>query len=397
VRLVSTLLLLLLAACADPLAAARKAAADQHAKAAEAALKQGDLTRAQAAAQLALQYDPLDPKRVDESQRVALAVVAVAGPGTPPDQLARADYQAEALEPRDPQWAHVYRTVRGWAAFGRGDLKDAEAHLREAEKQTADYAPAQLGLALVLDAKGDKAGARAAAEKATKLAPKNVLAASTLGKLLVEAGEYPRAIAVLNGVVGTADNATARVNLGFALAKTGQVDQAAQQYERALVLEPTNTTARYRLAETYVSLGKLDDAKRAFEKAAAQGAEPWATRGLGAIAAQQGDHKAALEAFEKVLQSQPNDLETLFKAAEQHEALNEKGKAAALYQRFAEVAQQVPSEKERALIARDRASRLGGAVPAPPPGPPPPGMAPPMIRPPPGAPPSAAPPPTAPR
>ena len=79
---------------------------------------------------------------------------------------------------------------------------------------------------------------------------------------------------------------------------------------------------------------------------------------VGAVALRRKDFATANLAFTRVLAMSPDETSTLFFAAETQEGLAHPADAAKLYARFAEVADKLPSEKARVLLARDRMTRL---------------------------------------
>jgi hypothetical protein len=79
---------------------------------------------------------------------------------------------------------------------------------------------------------------------------------------------------------------------------------------------------------------------------------------MGAVALKRKDSAAANLSFSKVLAMSPDETSTLFFEAETQEGLAHAADAAKLYARFAELADKIPGEKARVLIAKDRLARL---------------------------------------
>jgi protein O-mannosyl-transferase len=65
----------------------------------------------------------------------------------------------------------------------------------------------------------------------------------------------------------TQNNWLARNNLGEALEKKGQTDDAIRQYQEAIRLKPKNADAHYNLGNSLVKKGELDEAIRQFQEA----------------------------------------------------------------------------------------------------------------------------------
>jgi Tfp pilus assembly protein PilF len=118
--------------------------------------------------------------------------------------------QATSLTPRDPRIWNDY----GYSAYLQGDWEQAIDRLRKAEKL-------------------DKTDSRTL---------------TNLGLALAAAGKQDEAVEVFTRAGGPA---AARANLAYILAATGQTEQARQQYEETLQLNPGDSLAR-------AALGKLD-------------------------------------------------------------------------------------------------------------------------------------------
>jgi tetratricopeptide (TPR) repeat protein len=350
------------AGCRDQQAERRSAIAARHAAVAQEAMEKGQFARGAYAAELAAQYDPLDPQYRDLSMRLALAQIAATRPSLTLDQYARAAYQAEALEVSDPGFAHVYATVRAIDAFAHGDAARAEIGVREVTKQKPDYLSAWLMLGDLLSASKRPEEALQAFEAAAKIDPTNGRAVANLGMLAAQLGNHAKAVEYLTLAVSLDDKAGTRATLGNAHVALNQVPQALQHLERAVELAPADGRYRVNLGEALLKLNQLDLARKRFEEGLSLGAEPWASRGLGGVALQRKDYAAAKAAFARVLTVSPDDASTLFLAAEAEEGLSHPAEAAQLYERFALLAQRMPGEASRLLLAKDRLARLSPAA-----------------------------------
>lgn len=357
---VSTLLVLSsLAACKDPLAQRRAELAASQAAEATAALKRGEHARAMYAAELASLYEPQDPALRDLSIRVSLGQIAATRPSLTREQFGRAAYQAEVLATRDPEYRHVFETVRAIDAFARGDTTGAEKRLREVTTATPGYAPAWLMLGDILQASRRAKDAVVAFETAAGLERMNVRAVTSLGMLHAQLGNPTAAIEKLTQALALEDTAPVRATLASAFLALDRPMDALPHIAVATRAEPRDGRYRVTLGEVQLKLDLLDEATVAFRDAAALGAEPWASRGLGAIAMKKKDYASASQSFSRVLAMSPDELSTLFLAAEAQEGLAHPGDAAKLYARFAELAGGIPAEAPRLLLAKDRLARLG--------------------------------------
>ncbi len=349
---------LMLVGCRDQQRENRIAIAAGHAAVAQEALQKGRLSRAVYAAELAAQYDPLDPAYRDLALRVSLTQIAATRPSLTLEQYARAAYQAESLEARDPQYAHVYATVRAIDAFARSDVAKAEIDVREVTKAHPEYVPAWLMLGDMLQSTQRPQEALAAFQAAAKADPSNPRAIANQGMLAAQLGDPAKAVEYLNFAITLDDSAGIRATLGNAYLALDQATQAVQHLEKAIELAPREGRYRVNLGEAYLKADQLELAATRFKEGAALGAEPWASRGLGAVALKRKDFTGAQAAFAKVLAVAPDDLSTLFFAAEAEEGLSHPAEAAKFYERFALMAQSMPGESSRVLLARDRLGRL---------------------------------------
>ncbi len=117
---------------------------------------------------------------------------------------AKTHYQmAQKLAPRDP---NVWNDA-GYSAFFQGHFDEAERLLK----------------------------------KAAALDPANPRILTNLGMTLAASGQINPALEVLTKAGGPA---SARMNLAFVLASTGQTDEARQQYRAALAIDPQLALAR---------------------------------------------------------------------------------------------------------------------------------------------------------
>ncbi|MDP1825696.1 MAG: tetratricopeptide repeat protein [Archangium sp.] len=351
----------LLAACQDPLAQQRRQLAAAQATEATAALKKGEYARASYAAELAAQYDPLDPALRDLTLRVSLGQIAATRPSLTKDQFGRAAYQSEVLTGRDPANRHIYDTVRAIDAFARGDSAGAEKGLRDVTTASPGYVPAWLMLGDVLQASRRPKDALVAFETAAGLDKFNARAASNLGMIYAQLGNPTAAVEKLSQALNLEDTAGVRATLASAFLSLDRPMDALPHIATATRLEPRDGRYRVTLGEVQLKLDLLEEAGAAFRDAAALGAEPWASRGLGAVAMKKKDYATASQSFARVLAMSPDELSTIFLAAEAQEGLAHPRDAAKLYARFAELAERIPSEAPRLLLAKDRLARLGPA------------------------------------
>lgn len=119
----------------------------------------------------------------------------------------------------------------------------------------------------------------------------------------MERGEWAPAITLLSEVIeAVPGNARLHNTLGIALSSDGQGDAAAEQFERALELEPAYASALKNLALHEMSRNRPKAAKPYFERLlAAAGGDEFAHLGLAEIAFANGEFTEAVTHFEASL------------------------------------------------------------------------------------------------
>ena len=117
----------------------------------------------------------------------------------------------------------------------------------------------------------------------------------------MDRGEWTDAIALLRDVIAAMPrNARLHNTLGIALSSAGEGDAAAEEFGRALELEPMYPTALKNLALHEMSRGAPEAAKPYFERLLdATGGAPMAHLGLAEIAFARGDHATAVRHFQQ--------------------------------------------------------------------------------------------------
>lgn len=94
--------------------------------------------------------------------------------------------------------------------------------------------------------------------------------------------------------------------LGAALARTGQGQQAMQEFERALELDASNVNARYNLVFALMKAGQVDAAAGHMEKVVAAYPKDAGLHNLwGELLTQQGKYEAAIAQFDEALELDP--------------------------------------------------------------------------------------------
>ncbi|NVZ83960.1 tetratricopeptide repeat protein [Pseudomonas yamanorum] len=142
-----------------------------------------------------------------------------------------------------------------YQASGRGDK--VEAQLRTALLRDPDFFPALVTLSQWLEANGRSQEARTLIADNLKQHPEAALLQHTQGLMLIRAGDTANAMPHLREAARL-EPANPQYNyvLAVALHDSGHVDQACEQLEKLLALQPYNRNARLSLIQYYLENGK---------------------------------------------------------------------------------------------------------------------------------------------
>jgi protein O-mannosyl-transferase len=147
----------------------------------------------------------------------------------------------------------------GLLLFAMKDVPGALPHLQKAVALKPGDARPHLDLGIALDASGQTAAADAELRQALQLDPKLEAAAYQLGKLELDqkqynvaAEDFAKAVAVNPG------HAEAEVGLASAYEGLAQAAEAEQHFEKYLKLQPTDASVRFHLARLYLQENKTD-------------------------------------------------------------------------------------------------------------------------------------------
>jgi tetratricopeptide (TPR) repeat protein len=161
--------------------------------------------------------------------------------------------------------------ARGKTAFDAGRFADAAEQFRRALAARPESVEARLNLAAALGELGQRAEATSLLREALRLAPDNSNAHYNLAVLLAgegtpqaaaEAGEH------LSAALAVRPNDVDALRLRARLRRDGgRLEEALEDYTRAVELAPAEETARVGEAETLVRLGRYRQARERLEEA----------------------------------------------------------------------------------------------------------------------------------
>jgi tetratricopeptide (TPR) repeat protein len=201
-------------------------------------------------------------------------------PRTPTERLAKALPFSGVID--SPEFTRNYLSL-GSVVYERGYLDQSESFFDLARQDDTSAAEPYYGLGSVYLQQQKIPQARASFERAVQLH-----------------ANFP-------GTLPKAWN-----NLGIVAAREGRAEDAMQNFQRALELDPTYVVALENLGSAYRQQKRWDDAKRVLERALELSPnDPGANYGLGMIYAQLNDTDRAYEYLQKALAARPDYPEAL--------------------------------------------------------------------------------------
>jgi tetratricopeptide (TPR) repeat protein len=142
-----------------------------------------------------------------------------------------------------PDYAEAYYTL-GSVLKQKGDLQPSADALREAIRLQPDFAGAHTNLAAVLRQLGDAEGAAAESRKGMELLKQKsseqaATFATNSGRRLLNAGDLDGAIAQFRSAIQSLPAyARAHYQLGLALERKGNKEEASKEFQKAAELDP---------------------------------------------------------------------------------------------------------------------------------------------------------------
>ena len=180
---------------------------------------------------------------------------------------------------------------------------------------------------------GDNAGARAAYERAIKVAPEALAPLWNIALLLEHSGQFEEAERFYKQVLDRAPKEEeARFRMGYLRLQREDFRGAAEAFEGCLKYRPAWPEAHANLALAYSGLGERDHAERLYEKML--DADPKsmdALRGLAALSIQANDFDTALEFHVRLIDLGERSAEVLYNAGLMYEKAGQLDKAVRLY------------------------------------------------------------------
>jgi Flp pilus assembly protein TadD len=212
----------------------------------------------------------------------------------------------DAIAEIEEQFLDAYSFLRAGMANERtGDHKGAERLFRRGLAIAPEHAELHNALGWTLFQDGRPAEAVPEYERAIELDPKRAKPHSNAALALVELGRLGEAAEHFRASLAIEPTATIHSDLGFVLARQGEVDDAQAEYAKALALDPDCASAHFNVAVSAVQAGALDEAEAHYRKALRGRPTAETHNSLGYVLARQGRDAEALVEFRAAIAAEP--------------------------------------------------------------------------------------------
>jgi protein O-mannosyl-transferase len=213
---------------------------------------------------------------------------------------------ALAVSPSSMAYFHVGRFMAQ-----RGDLAEAEKHLRRAVEINPTNDVMQSNLALVIARQGNLAEATAHFYRALKINPADPATLNNMGITLAQQGKLDEAIQHFQRALEIRPNdASGHTNLANVLLAREDLDGATKHLRVAIEIDPADADNHKNLAMVLAQRGSLAEATHHLRRAVElKPGDATAANNLAITLAKQGQLAEAAERFEEALRIEPNFAE----------------------------------------------------------------------------------------
>ena len=193
----------------------------------------------------------------------------------------------------------------------RGDLADADKHLRRAAEINPKNDVIQSNLALVLARQGNLAEATKHFRRALEINPKDPATLNNMGITLAQQGQVDEAIQHFQRSLEIKPNdVSGHTNMANLLLNRGDVDGATKHLQVAIKIDPADADNHNSLAMISAQRGNLPEAAAYLRRVVElKPSDAGAANNLAVILAKQGQLGEAAEHFEVALRIDPNFAE----------------------------------------------------------------------------------------
>jgi tetratricopeptide (TPR) repeat protein len=216
------------------------------------------------------------------------------------------DLGSDAIAQIGEDFLDAYSFLRAGMANERtGDYPGAERSFRRGLELEPENVDLHNAMGWTLFQQGKSAEAIAAYEKALALDPENVKANNNMALAVTELGQLDKAALHFEKSLAVEPTAEIYSDLGFVLDRQGKGEEAAENYHKALALDPQCASAHFNLAVSLLRRDELDEA--AIHYRAALRVKPTAEthNGLGFVLSKQGKVDEAIAQFREAIRANP--------------------------------------------------------------------------------------------
>ncbi len=300
----------------------------QHLSHGREALKKEDLTGALNAYQTAGNYQSEQGASTLAQHRIIAFILADDPTLLSRDSLDQAASVLSGLLAVDPNYSHVYRAAQANLMVLQGNMKSAIQTLTDVLAEKPDYLPAREGLGVALANNNRPEEAIKALKQVLESKPNSVRAHTVIAALLARTGRVDDAIHHSRKSLELAPKATTHLFLGELLQKKGTIDQAIEQYRRAVLMNKKNPVGFARLGSILLQKGGTDkEARDSLNRAFELQPNGDVLYQLAIAEARLGAHDKALQYLSRLAKDSPN-VHTVFQTIAEIEELRGNAKAA---------------------------------------------------------------------
>ena len=194
----------------------------------------------------------------------------------------------------------------------RGVFEKADAAYRKAVVSDPNNFDARYLLGLTNHLRGDLARAISSYKRALMINKDSFEANRDMGSAIMQSGKPKEAIKFAKRAVELNPDAQAGwANLAAAYSLTGDYENAVQAFRQTLELGDTAIPLLLGLADAHLKLGNYQRAENVLHAIEREGGDPIARERMGLVLFKQRKFSAAVEAYRKAVEGQPNDTNSI--------------------------------------------------------------------------------------
>ncbi|MFK7790600.1 MAG: tetratricopeptide repeat protein [Phycisphaeraceae bacterium] len=213
---------------------------------------------------------------------------------------------SEAVE-ENPQLTEAHLAI-GDIFRERGVYEDADAAYRKAVVSDPNNFDARYLLGLTNHLRGDLARAISSYKRALVINKDSYEANRDMGSAVMQSGKPKEAIKYAKRAAELSpESQAAWANLAAAYSLTGDYENAVQAYRQTLELGDAAIPILLGLADAHLKLGNFQRAENVLHAIEREGGDPIAKERMGLVLFKQRKFAAAVEAYRRALEGQPND------------------------------------------------------------------------------------------